>query len=52
LKKLFFHIMKKTFHRIYHNARNFTGTEEDIFSENSHFSCKFVRFGQNIPRLQ
>ena len=52
LKKRFFHIMKKTFHRIYHNAENFTGTEEDIFSEKCSFSCKFHDYGQNIPRLQ
>ena len=44
--------MKKTFHRIYHNAENFTGTEEDIFSEKCSFSCKFHDYGQNIPRLQ
>jgi len=44
LKKLFFHIMKKTLHRIYHNARNITGTEEDIFSEKCVILCKFVDY--------
>ena len=46
--------MKKTFtfHRIYHNARNITGTEEELFLEKCIFLCKIVDFDQNFPRLQ
>jgi len=44
--------MKKTFHRNYHNARNITGTEEELLSEKCIILGKFDDFGQNIPRLQ